>query len=400
MSDFLAEVRRLEWEPTEGLWAPAIVEHGDTRIDFAGANYAPFDEIINGYTIQFSGVATRVDLLGSNNNLVDILIDTGVSVVPSNSAGLQIVATGSGLSAAQSLQLAEVHGQMRRGVFINNEELTNGNGYQQTPYNNFTDAVDDAEANGLQTLFIEADATVDRQLKNFEIIGIGGLPQLDLNGQIMDGSTLRLLSITGTQGDSGTTMIAFDCQLTNVVDFNGAASLVGGVGTIAFRNGGSALLNELIPFQAGTAVTLDMTLGGAAAVVAIQNASGRFLVKNMDHADDVMNIITAQGVVELDSTCTAGTVIICGGAQLIDNSGVGCTVQDASLYQELTFAHIMENGESFEEQTRLMRAASAGTIVQQADGSYVIKSADGTIDRITGDDSANSGRAISAVNPA
>jgi len=96
MSDFLAEVRRLEWAFTEGLWAPAIVDHTNTRTDFAGANYAPFDDMINGYTVEFTGVADRVDLLGSNNNLVDILIPTGVSIVPSNSAGLQIVETSSG----------------------------------------------------------------------------------------------------------------------------------------------------------------------------------------------------------------------------------------------------------------------------------------------------------------
>lgn len=88
MGDFLAEIRRLEWEPTEGLWAPAIVDHSNTRFDFAGANYAGFDEIINGYTIQFTGAAERVDLLDSNNNFIDALIPTGVSVVPSNSAGL------------------------------------------------------------------------------------------------------------------------------------------------------------------------------------------------------------------------------------------------------------------------------------------------------------------------
>ena len=98
MTDFLAEIRRLEWEPTEGLWAPAILDHTDTRYDFAGANYAPFDDMINDYTIEFTGIATRVDLLGSNNDIIDVLIATGVSVVPSNSAGLQIVTSGSGIT--------------------------------------------------------------------------------------------------------------------------------------------------------------------------------------------------------------------------------------------------------------------------------------------------------------
>lgn len=103
MSDFLAEIRRLEWTASEGLWAPQILDHSNTRFDFAGTDYAPFDDIINGYVIEFTGVATRVDLIGSNNNIIDVLVDNGVSVVPSNSAGL----TSPGFTDADALRLAE-----------------------------------------------------------------------------------------------------------------------------------------------------------------------------------------------------------------------------------------------------------------------------------------------------
>lgn len=92
MSDFLSEIRRLESEPSQGLWAEQILSHTNAQT-LAGVTFAPSDEVVNGYTIQFTGVATRVDLAGSNNNLIDVLIATGVSVVPSNSAGLQLVAT-------------------------------------------------------------------------------------------------------------------------------------------------------------------------------------------------------------------------------------------------------------------------------------------------------------------
>jgi len=98
MSECLAEIRRLEWEFSDGLWAPAILEHSDTRFDFAGADYAPFDKFINGYTVQISGIAERVDLLGSNNNFADVLIPTGVTIVTFNSAGLQLVTVGSGVT--------------------------------------------------------------------------------------------------------------------------------------------------------------------------------------------------------------------------------------------------------------------------------------------------------------
>jgi len=88
MIEFLIEIRRLESEFTGGLWASQILDHTNPKLDFAGASYAGFDEIINNYTIEFTGLVDRVDLVGSNNNIVDILIPTGVSIVPSNSGGL------------------------------------------------------------------------------------------------------------------------------------------------------------------------------------------------------------------------------------------------------------------------------------------------------------------------
>lgn len=105
MSDFLSEIRRLEWSFSDGLWAEQILEHTNAKT-LAGATYAPFDEIINGYTIQFTGAATRVDLIGSNNNLIDVLIPTGVAVVPSNSAGLQTVVSGSGVTSQDKVDIA------------------------------------------------------------------------------------------------------------------------------------------------------------------------------------------------------------------------------------------------------------------------------------------------------
>lgn len=87
MSNFLSEIRRLEWASNEGLWADQILAHTNAKT-MAGITFAPFDEVINGYTIQFTGIATRVDLDGSNNNITDVLIATGIMLVPSNSAGL------------------------------------------------------------------------------------------------------------------------------------------------------------------------------------------------------------------------------------------------------------------------------------------------------------------------
>lgn len=62
----------------------------NTEITFGGVTYARTIEFINGYTITFSTEAApyRVNLIGSNNNLTDVLNLSDASVIPSNSAGL------------------------------------------------------------------------------------------------------------------------------------------------------------------------------------------------------------------------------------------------------------------------------------------------------------------------
>lgn len=95
MSDFHKEIRRLEWDFAEGLWADQILDHTISKT-IAGTIYSPLDEIINGYTIVFDSIATKVSLLGSDNNIIDVLVINGVSVIPSNSRGSVVSEGGSG----------------------------------------------------------------------------------------------------------------------------------------------------------------------------------------------------------------------------------------------------------------------------------------------------------------
>lgn len=94
----------------DGLWAEQILEHVNPQIDFAGADYFGFDKIVNGYQVQFNAPATRVDLVGSNNNIADVLISNGITVVPSNSAGGQrILDSNANLPPEQEALIQEVH---------------------------------------------------------------------------------------------------------------------------------------------------------------------------------------------------------------------------------------------------------------------------------------------------
>ena len=46
---------------------------------------------------------------------------------------------------------------------------------------------------------------------------------------------------------------------------------------------------------------------------------------------ETLDLNFAGARVEIDSTCTAGTLIITGNAKVVDNSGVGCTVLDLTV---------------------------------------------------------------------
>jgi len=106
--DFWIEMRRLEASPSDGLWAEQAVEYVNTQT-LSGIEYVAIVKVINGYTWDTDTTDINISLLGSNNNLLDVFIPgDGVSVLANNSAGKQIISTGSGLSAEQTTQLIEI----------------------------------------------------------------------------------------------------------------------------------------------------------------------------------------------------------------------------------------------------------------------------------------------------
>ncbi len=101
----------------EGIVFDDPIDH-NTQYTVTGVTYARKIEVINGYNVTFTPDSQwTVRLNGSNNNIFDVgggvLNQNQVQVIPSNSAGLIVVTTGSGLDAAQDTKLTEVHGELR-----------------------------------------------------------------------------------------------------------------------------------------------------------------------------------------------------------------------------------------------------------------------------------------------
>jgi len=223
--DFLGKIRELEASFTEGLWAPQILDHANSRPDFAGIDYVAFDKIINGYTLQITGVATRVDLLGSNNNLIDVFIPTGVSLVPSNSAGKQSVDSGSGVTEQDKEDIAvEVWASVINGAVAGsygavvremsfggmvhveagsgNSGTTYPTGTFGKPVDNITDALVIAVVENLNVLHVHED------------IDVPGTANLD--GYHLAGTHATKSQITLIAGCSTDRTLFTDCQLTGV----------------------------------------------------------------------------------------------------------------------------------------------------------------------------------------
>lgn len=83
-----------------------------TEQTLSGVIYSRLVKFLAPYTITIAPGPDRVLLTGSNNNLVDVANVNAVSIIPQNSAGLQTVASGSGLDPGQDATLTFIRNQL------------------------------------------------------------------------------------------------------------------------------------------------------------------------------------------------------------------------------------------------------------------------------------------------
>jgi hypothetical protein len=100
---FRLALRDLE-DNEEGM-AHVHTHNHNTTVVLAGVTYARVIEIINGYSVTFEDGQYSVNLIGSNSNIGDVTSLNQVSVRVNNSAGLQQVTSGSGVTAGDKADI-------------------------------------------------------------------------------------------------------------------------------------------------------------------------------------------------------------------------------------------------------------------------------------------------------
>lgn len=111
-------------------------------------------------------------------------------------------------------------------------------------------------------------------------------------------------------------------------------------------------------------------------------------------------IVGGVGDEPMKATGTAGDITVLESPVdgLAIATGSGVTQGDKDDIENQIFDRIVEAGHSFENLVRIMAAVAAGKIIEQPDGSYVIRDINDTKPRVTGDDAANGGRDITAAD--
>jgi hypothetical protein len=325
MVAFHKEARRLEWEFDEGLWFPQILDRGNSRT-LAGVPYAPFDEIINGYTVTFDPTAARVSVVGSNNNIFDVMNINGVSVATANSAGLTDVEVSRLLSYKD-----EVH------VDINSSYsgLDYPTGTEARIVNNIPDALLIAEVNQLSTLVIHSDRDVAQDLSGYRVRG--GASGVEIAVTVLAGADCSNTKFSDLIVDGDFAMsvdpVFRECTMGNSTNMSGLLEhchlpLI----TLTIGAGKQVTIDSChstVPGQAARPF-IDMTVGVDTQLV-VAGWYGGLEVSNCDTPACKASFNVTAGAVRLMSSCTDGDIAIRGDVD-VDDQSAGSAVTNRSTH--------------------------------------------------------------------
>ena len=216
---------------------------------------------------------------------------------------------------------------LKHEVYIDTELLSAGDGSQHSPFNNLTTAIDFSEAHGIRELIVYSDITIDRQLKNFVITGVG-TPTVDCNNQNLDKSEFNRCVMTGEYTGS---VVIQESNLSGLLTLNGYFENCALSGAFVVPNGATAFVKDSGALVVGlTKPSFD--IGGIAgtANLVLMGYNGGVTIDNCDTATCDVKLVVTNGIIELSATCTDGSIIMHGDVVTIRND-LGSNVTDHTI---------------------------------------------------------------------
>lgn len=338
----------------QGMAHPDTHRH-NVPVTIAGVTYARTIEIINGYTITFEDGQYTVQLNGSNNNFWDvgggILNQNQVQVIPTNSAGLISITSGSGVTEQDKLDIADrvwdetlpshvtvdsAATAMKASTYrVGSVTLDTVNGSPGTgwplgthhsPVDNLTDALTIMSYGKVDELILCSDLVVGagHDISNIVIRTIGrmGIDVTLTSGCVAQGTTFRNVNLSGTLTE-GNILLIEDCSIGSLYNFSGVMN------NVAFLDNVELSIYSWANIIQGTAGgnptnEVELLLNGAS--INVSQWTGNLKLMDKEAANRSVINCTSGNII-IDSTCIAGTIQLLGVGQIeADNSGAGCTV--------------------------------------------------------------------------
>ena len=319
----------------EGIVYEDPISH-NTEYVVSGVTYARKIEMINSYKLQFTPDSQwSVRLAGSNNNLFDIyggtLVQNQVQVIPQNSAGL-------------ISQLAIEFSEYAEGVFFDptnsTGKATSGTftpaGTRRSPSDNLADVKTILSARGLSKI---------RLLGNWTT---GATDNIDEYTMVGEGWNYSTITVTSGCSTSNTEFedVAGTGTLSGIVEMRRCKllALSGLLGTVKNSvlsanlnfTGTSADLMEFLNCDQGSTalgvLTFDMNGDGPA--LSMRKVCGGFKLTNKSGTAKVVVDYVA-GQFQMDSTVTAGTIIVRGMYWISLNDATGITLQTGGSSEQM-----------------------------------------------------------------
>lgn len=340
---FRLDLKDIE-DSEEGMVYPDTHQH-NTAVTVGGVTLARVVEIINDYSLTFEDGTYAVNLVGANSNIADVLNLNQVSVRSANSAGL--------------IDLPAVRLQSYTDARVYIDTLIGSAGTQYPkgtppdPVDNYTDAntilmaLNLVRFNLRGTIFFD----VSDSIAGDEIFGASPISAvLVFAGQDTTGATFHQIGITGPANGRA----SYDtCALGGpfgIADFSGIARECGLNGniTLAASNTENVLFFNCTSIIAGTTKPI-LDCNGSVGDVHIRGWVGGLKITEFTGGNN-MEIDCTTGSLELDSSCTAGTIIVrmnAASASLVDNTAVGCTVVVETITASVSESTIVDALEAY-----------------------------------------------------
>jgi len=298
------------------------------------------------YQIELEDGLYSVNIINGNTNIREGEVKNQVSVNTNNTAGF----------VDNTSDPSTVYSHLERAVWIDTSLIAAGDGSQKTPFNTLTAAIDYAEAEGIKTLYIYDDIVIDRQLKNFKIIGVG-VPTIDCNTQNLNKSEF---SHCAMEGNYTGVITVQECLLLNNFWLNGFFENCGLKGDLFCVDGSEVFIKNSASAIAGIGRPTISMNGVGSSKLSVRGQEGGLTIKDCNNVADEVTVGMNGGGLTFDGSNNNGVMVADGGCDFVDlATAAGATVTNRTI-PNIVWKQKVEGVYTAEEIMRLLGAALAG----------------------------------------